>query len=133
MPLTKHALLRIKVIDELLSNPNGSYTSDYIRRKVNRELSSGKRDMTLPEVTLRQIQLDINDIEKIFGKKVLRVPAGGHKLFLRYADPSSPIFSKELTGDEREVLREALKVLGGFSVLSFGNRYNNASFHTLKS
>ena len=117
MPLTKHALLRIKVIDELLSNPNGSYTSEYIRRKVNRELSSGKRDMTLPEVTLRQIQLDINDIEKIFGKKVLRIPAGGHKLFLRYADPSSPIFSKELTGDEREVLREALKVLGGFDGL----------------
>lgn len=117
MPLTKHALLRIKVIDELLSNPNGSYTSDYIRRKVNRELSSGKRDMTLPEVTLRQIQLDIKDIENIFGKKVVRVPAGGHKYFLRYDDPSSPIFNKELTWDEREVLREALKVLGGFDGL----------------
>ena len=117
MPLTKNALLRIKVIDELLSNPNGSYTSEYIRSKVNRELSSGKRDMTLPEVTLRQIQLDVKDIEKIFGKKVIRVPAGGHRYFLRYEDPSSPIFSKELTGDEREVLREALKVLGGFDGL----------------
>ncbi len=117
MPLTKHALLRIKVIDELLSNPNGSYTSESIRRKVNSELSDGKRDMTLPEVTLRQIQMDIKDIERIFEKKVVRVPAGGHKYFLRYEDPSSPIFSKELTWDEREVLREALKVLGGFDGL----------------
>ncbi|MBQ3382206.1 MAG: WYL domain-containing protein [Bacteroidales bacterium] len=117
MPLTKHALLRIKVIDELLSNPYGSYTSESIRRKVNSELSDGKRDMTLPEVTLRQIQMDIKDIQEIFGKTVIRVPAGGHKYFLRYEDPSSPIFSKELTWDEREVLREALKVLGGFDGL----------------
>ena len=104
MPINKNALERFRVIDRLLSDPNKDYTTLDILRRVNSECSM--------DVSLRMIQKDIRAIEEEFGKKVVRKRGA-----VKYEDQSSPIFYKELTSDEREVLCESLKTLGQFEGL----------------
>lgn len=106
MPINKDALKRYRVIDELLSDPNHDYTTDDILRAVKREGC---------EVSLRMIQKDILAIDEEFGKEVERNKGG--RGTVRYKDQSEPIFSKKLTDDEKEVLREVLATLGQFDGL----------------
>ena len=106
MPVNKDALKRFRIMDQLLSDPNHDYTTDEIAYRVNRECTP---------VSLRMIQKDILAIEEEFGKKIVR-NAGGRGT-VRYEDQSQPIFYKELTSDEEEVLREVLKTLGQFEGL----------------
>ncbi len=107
MPINKDALKRYRIIDRLLSDPNKDYTTNEIWRIVNRECQ--------PAVCLRMVQKDITAIAEEFGKELERNAAG--RGTVRYKDQSSPVFYKELTGDEEEVLREALKTLGQFEGL----------------
>jgi predicted DNA-binding transcriptional regulator YafY len=107
MPVNKDALKRYRIIDAALADPNRDYTTNEILRMVNREV--------YPPVTLRMVQKDILAIEEEFGKPLLR-NAGG-KGTVRYKDQSSPVFSQELTSDEREVLCESLKTLEQFEGL----------------
>lgn len=106
MPVNKDALKRYRIIDRILSDPNHDYTTDDILTKVNRECES---------VTKRMIQKDIKALEADFGKKMLR-NAGGRGT-VRYEDQSEPLFYQELTWEEEEVLREALRSLGQFEGL----------------
>lgn len=106
MPVNKDALRRFRIIDRLLSDPNHDYTTDEIMRRVNREC---------PAVSLRMIQKDILAISEEFGKRITR-NAGGRGT-VKYEDQSEPIFYKELTADEEEVLREVLRTLGQFEGL----------------
>ena len=106
MPINKDALKRYRVIDELLSDPNHDYTTDEINHKVNR---------VCEPVSLRMIQKDLKAIEEYFGKELARNAAG--RGTVRYVDQSEPLFYKELTEDEEQVLREVLKTLGQFDGL----------------
>ena len=106
MPVNKDALKRFRIIDRLLSAPNRDYTTDDIAYRVNRECTP---------VSLRMIQKDILAIEEEFGKELVRNASG--RGTVKYADQSQPIFYKELTADEEEVLREVLKTLGQFEGL----------------
>lgn len=102
-------MARYRIIDEMLSDPSHNYTTEEIYRAVLREC---------PSVTLRMIQKDIKNIGDEFGqfKKKLIRNAGGRGT-VKYADQSEPIFYKDLTWDEEEVLREVLKSLGQFDGL----------------
>lgn len=107
MPVNKDALNRIRIIDQMLANPLGSYSTDDIMRRVNGACGDRQR-----EVSLRMIQKDINAIEEQFGKKVVREMGYGGRRIVRYEDPSSPIFSQQLTDEEAAIMHEALKMLG---------------------
>lgn len=106
MPVNKDALKRFRVIDRLLSDPNHDYTTEDIFRAVKREGC---------EVSIRMIQKDIRAIDEEFGKEMERNRGG--RGTVRYRDQSEPIFYKELTSDEEEVLREVLSSLGQFDGL----------------
>ena len=106
MPVSKDAFKRYRVIDEKLSDPNYDYTTDDILRAVNHECEP---------VSIRMIQKDIRNIEEYFGKKMIR-NAGGRGT-VKYEKQSEPLFFKELTEDEENVLREGLKSLGQFGGL----------------
>lgn len=113
MPINKDALNRFRIIDEMLADPMGSYSTDDILRKVNTKLNVEQR-----EVSIRQIQKDLKDgIQQQFGKEIIRTTGYGGKRVVRYADQSKPIFNKQLTNDEAEILHESLKVLGQFDGL----------------
>ena len=112
MPINKDALSRIRIIDEMLSNPLGYYTTKDIMRRVNETCGSIQR-----EVSLRMIQKDIKAIQEQFDKKVIRSNSYGGRRIVRYEDQSQPIFSKQLTGEETVILHETLKVFGQFDGL----------------
>ena len=107
MPVNKDALKRYRIIDQVLSDPNHDYTTSDICKKVNRACDT--------TVSLRMIQKDIKALEEEFGKEMVRNAA--RRGTVRYADQSTPVFYKELTSDEEEVLREVLKTLGQFEGL----------------
>lgn len=107
MPVNKDALNRIRIIDQMLANPLGSYSTEDIRRRVNGACGDKQR-----EVSLRMIQKDINAIEEQFEKKIVREVGYGGRRIVRYEDPSQPIFSQQLTDEEATIMHEALKMLG---------------------
>ncbi|MBR6002894.1 MAG: WYL domain-containing protein [Bacteroidales bacterium] len=106
MPVNKDAMGRYRIIDRMLADPQKDYTTGEIWQAVSREC---------PSVSIRMIQKDIKALEEELGKKILRGAAG--KGTVRYADQADPIFYQELTGDEEEILREAIASLGQFEGL----------------
>ena len=108
MPVNKDAMARYRIIDKMLSDPNHHYTTAQILEKVSREYPSHK-------VTLRMIQKDILALQDQFNKELERGKGG--RGTVRYKDQSSPLFYQELTSDEEEILREALRSLGQFEGL----------------
>lgn len=106
MPVNKDALRRYRIIDRMLADPNRDYTTEEIAKAVNKECES---------VSIRMIQKDLLAIKEDFNKELVR-NAGGRGT-VKYADQSTPLFYQELTLDEEEVLREALKSLGQFDGL----------------
>lgn len=112
MPINKDSLRRYRIEDRLLSDPNYTYTTEMILRRVNQEMSEDDK------VELRMIQKDIKALEEDFGKKILRGrECKGVRGAVRYEDQSSPLFYQELTADEEELLREVLRTLGQFDGL----------------
>ena len=107
MPVNKDALNRIRIIDQMLANPLGSYSTEDIMRRVNGACGDKQR-----EVSLRMIQKDIKAIEEQFEKKLVREVGYGGRRIVRYEDPSNPIFSQQLTDEEAAIMHETLKMLG---------------------
>ena len=108
MPVNKDAMARYRIIDKMLSDPNHDFTTTQILEAVSRDYSANK-------VTLRMIQKDILALQDQFGKELERGKGG--RGTVRYKDQSSPLFFQELTSDEEEILREALRSLGQFEGL----------------
>ena len=109
MPVNKDALRRYRIIDRILSDPNHDYTTHEILSRVNRECPEDKK------VELRMIQKDIKALEEEFGKKMIR--NAGRRGTVKYEEQSEPLFYKELTSEEEEILREVLRSLGQFDGL----------------
>ena len=107
MPVNKDAMARYRIIDRMLADPNRNYTTQDILKEVSWRCDA--------EVSLRMIQKDIKALEEEFGKELIR--NAGRRGTVKYADQSEPLFYQELTEDEEEVLREALKSLGQFEGL----------------
>lgn len=108
MPINKDAMARYRILDRMLSDPNHDYTTNQILERVCQEYPSHK-------VTLRMIQKDILAIKEQFNKDIER--GRGGRGTVRYKDQSSPLFYQELSSDEEELLREALRSLGQFDGL----------------
>ena len=106
MPVNKDAMARYRIIDRMLADPHKDYTTNQIAAAVALEC---------PEVSHRMIQKDIKALKDEFGKELVR-NAGGRGT-VKYKDQSEPLFFHELTADEEEILREALRSLGQFEGL----------------
>lgn len=120
MPSNKNALARIMVLDGLLSDRHHSYSISDLHEKVNAEL----RDSGIAEVSKRTIEKDIVFIESgfpsddRFNATIERFPDHNQKgrmsNCLRYEDPSFSLFKKELTDDEKDILKGLLSLVGQF-------------------
>ncbi len=126
MPATKNATTRYKIIDDLLQNKYHNYSIDDLTEVVNAKLK--EMDPNSEGVTRRCIEKDIHyleydgpflaeinryyvpEISKKTGKTI-------SKKCLTYADPSFSIFKKEMTDDEKYILKEVIKLLGQFDGL----------------
>lgn len=126
MPANKNAMTRYMILDELLSNQYHDYSLDDLTNEVSRRLSEMYSDTK--GVVRRTIEKDINylEYEGPFLVEIERrwVPyinketgKTSTKKCLRYKDPSFSIFKKEMSIDEKLLLKEALSLLGQFDGL----------------
>ena len=124
MPTNKNALLRIKVLDELLSNKYHEYTYDDLTEEVCRRLAES--DPETNGVTRRQIENDLKEMEAEFRAPINRRrrdvydtehQKNVNRTFLHYDKEGFSIFKKDFTRDEEILLSETLSLLGQFDGL----------------
>ena len=113
MPNTKNALIRYYYLDRLLSDRHHYYDRNMLTQKVNQMLfNDGYK-----EVTKRRIELDINDLKSApFNAPIFEFKYEGKRI-VRYDEPSFSLFKKEMTDEEKELLREVLNTIGQFDGL----------------
>lgn len=126
MPANKNAMTRYMILDELLSNQYHDYSLDDLTDEVSRRLSEMYSDTK--GVVRRTIEKDINyleyegpflvDLERRWVPCINKETGKTtNKKCLRYKDPSFSIFKKEMSVDEKLLLKEALSLLGQFDGL----------------
>lgn len=126
MPSNKNAFLRYQILDELLSNRYHDYSIQDMTDIVSERMA--EMDPDTNGIVKRTIEKDIKFLEwdGPFLAEIERYPVTAFskekqkeytKRCLRYADPSYSIFNKEMTDDEKYLLREALSLLGQFDGL----------------
>lgn len=113
MPTNKNAIVRYKILDDVLSDRHHYYDINDITDIVNDHLI----DYGYADVTRRCIEKDLNFLESApFYADIVRERTGG-KNRIHYAKSDFSIFSKELTNDEEALLAEVLSTLGQFDGL----------------
>jgi len=113
MPTNKNALIRYKYLDSLLSDHRHYYDIHDLTGKVNDMLYEDG----FPEVTQRCIEKDLNTLEYApFNAPIERVTRQG-KRCIAYSKRSFSIFTKELSNEETNLLREVLSTIGQFDGL----------------
>lgn len=124
MSTNKNAAIRYMYLDQLLSDRNHEYTCRDLVEKVNDRMSfagfgsiwSGDPDDI--SSAKRLIQLDLEALQdEPFNMVIDHSRKIGTAPVYRYADPTQTLFSKQLTDDEKLMLREILNTLGQFSGL----------------
>lgn len=116
MPMNKNAVIRYKILDELLSHKHKRYTTAEMAEIVNERLELDGFNT----VSLRCIQKDIKALEEeVFcgDVELERKMRGDGKEYVHYADPAFSIFTKKLSEDEEHLLGEVLNTLGQFDGL----------------
>lgn len=108
MPANKNALIRYRYLDELLSSRVKYYTRQELTDKLNEHLAT--------PVSKRCVEKDLIDIRDEWGIEYDEKVYDGKK-YIHYADSSFSIFSKELTQEERTMLRSVLATVGQFDGL----------------
>ena len=126
MPKNKNAMTRYKILDELLSDQYHNYSLDELTEEVNKKLAEMYPNTN--GVVRRTIEKDIFylEYEGPFLVDIERYSVPSYdvekqktyiKQCLHYTDPSFSIFKKDMTNDEKYLLREALSLLGQFEGL----------------
>lgn len=113
MPTNKNALIRYKYLDRLLSDHHHYYDIHDLTEKVNDMLYEDG----FPEVTQRCIEKDLVSLEGApFCAPIERNKKSG-KNCIAYSKRSFSIFTKELSDEEANLLREVLNTIGQFDGL----------------
>ena len=113
MPTNKNALIRYKYLDRLLSDHHHYYDIHDLTSKVNDMLYEDG----FPEVTQRCIEKDLNTLEYApFSAPIERFTKNG-KRCIAYGKCSFSIFTKEMSDEETNLLREVLSTIGQFEGL----------------
>jgi len=121
MPTNKDALIRIKILDNLLSNKGRRYTWDELVDEVNDKLF----DLDKTQVTRRCIEKDVAFIEAYFGGDVTKERIASEsdrgrtveKVRVFYEDSDFSIFSKKMSKEEAYLLKQVIRTLGQFDGL----------------
>lgn len=113
MALNKLAFIRYKHLDRLLSDRHHYYDRKKLTEKVNDELVF---DGYKP-VGKRTIEKDLEALmDAPFNAPIEDVKKNG-KLYVRYSKSSFSIFTKEMSDEEENLLREVLSTIGQFDGL----------------
>lgn len=111
MPKTKNAELRIKVIDQCLSDRKRKYTTAMIFQRCNEELE--KQDF-FPITAMNSVRDDFDQIQRIYPGAEVESYREGRNIYYRYADPEFSIFKTPMKPDEIIQLTQTLRLLRRF-------------------
>lgn len=111
MPKTKSAELRIKVIDQCLSDRKRKYSTAKIFERCNEELL--KRDFA-PITAMNSVRDDMEQIQRIYPGADIESYREGRNIYYRYADPEFSIFKTPMKPDEIIQLTQTLRLLRRF-------------------
>lgn len=111
MPKTKSAELRIKVIDQCLSDHKRKYSTAKIFERCNEELE--RRDFE-PITAMNSVRDDIEQIQRIYSGADVESYREGRNIYYRYADPEFSIFKTPMKPDEIIQLTQTLRLLRRF-------------------
>ena len=111
MPKSKSADLRIKVIDQCLSDRKRKYSTAKIFERCNEELL--KRDF-VPITAMNSIRDDMEQIQRIYPGADIEPYREGRNIYYRYADPEFSIFKTPMKPDEIIQLTQTLRLLRRF-------------------
>ena len=111
MPKTKNADVRIKVIDQCLSDHRRKYSTKMIFDRCNEELE--RRDF-LPITAMNSVRSDMEQIERIYPGAEIESYREGRNIYYRYKDPNFSIFKTPMKADEIIQLTQTLKLLSRF-------------------
>ena len=128
MPANKNAETRYKILDKLLARRYANYTMEDLRRLVNEELLDILGEEKFKPVSIRSIQYDLNYIQgEPFMADIEKYPFNDvsqnnpnktvKKTCYRYRDRSFSIYQQKMNDDEKQILGEAMKLLGQFDGL----------------
>ncbi len=120
MATNKNALMRYKQLDRLLSDHHHYYDIHDLTDRVNDWLVDEK----YKEVTQRCIEKDLVNMEVLFGAPIAHFKKNG-KSCIAYDQYSFSIFTKELSDEEENLLREVLSTIGQFEGLDNFEWMNN--------
>lgn len=114
MPANKNALVRYKILDEMLANRHRYFTRTELHEKCNEKLI----EKGYKPVSKRAIELDLVNMEIEFPEiSITHDMIINGKRIVRYEDQSKTIFTNKLSQEETQLLREVLNTLGQFSGL----------------
>ena len=111
MPKSKSAELRIKVIDQCLSDHKRKYSTKMIFDRCNEELE--RRDF-YPITAMNSIRDDMDQIERIYPGADIEHYREGRNIYYRYSDPDFSIFKTPMKADEIIQLTQTLRLLSRF-------------------
>ena len=111
MPKTKSAELRIKVIDQCLSDHKRKYSTAMIFQRCNEELE--RRDFE-PITAMNSVRDDIEQIQRIYPGADIESYREGRNVYYRYADPDFSIYKTQMKPDEIIQLTQTLRLLRRF-------------------
>ena len=115
MPTNKNILTRYKYLDQFLSDKHHCYSMSDLTEMCNDKLA----EAGVPTVTVRCIQKDILNLQlEPFFADIEEYRFNHKNRCYRYAKPSFSIFKKELSDEERILLREVLNTIGQFDGLT---------------
>ena len=114
MPTNKNALIRYRIIDELLADSHRRYTRQDLFDIVSRRMLSLDNEFVISKRTIEKDLIALQ--ERPFEMEIIE-EVGNGKRFVRYADQSQSLFTRPLSKDEMVLLREVLNTLGQFSGL----------------
>lgn len=113
MPANKNAVIRYKILDQLLKDRHHYYNMVEITEKVNDELEF----LGYLPVTKRALEKDICYLqEEPFNAEIERFKHDG-KHCVKYRKRNYSIFHKDLTDEEEALICEALNTIGQFEGL----------------
>ena len=113
MPTNKNAIVRYKYLDNLLSDHHHYYDRKALAEKVNDMLEADG----YKKVDKRTIEYDIIDLQDApFNAPIKEFTKNG-KIIVTYGDSTFSLFKKELTDEERNLLREVMNTIGQFKGL----------------
>ena len=113
MPANKNAMMRYKLLDELLSDRHHYYDIHDLTDKVNEQLLNAGFEA----VSRRSIEKDLDFMTYWPCNAPIEHRYRDFRHIISYSEPGFSIFQKKLSKDEKQLLSETLNTLGQFDGL----------------